>query len=99
MDRKVSIWLTLEPLLYSEPKHLAEISRELKRSHATIRKQLAIFENFGLILKEVKGRQTFYRLKNNPLIIDYLTIIEKEKLIKRLEKHLHRRTLLSWKIR
>jgi len=59
MVKKVSIWLTLSPLLYSEAKHLAEISKELKRSHTTIRKQLTIFEKMGLIEKRKKGRQTF----------------------------------------
>jgi DNA-binding transcriptional ArsR family regulator len=88
MVKKVSIWLTLEPLLYSEPKHLAEIARELKKSHTTVRKQLAIFERIGLISKERKGRQTFYKLKHVPLFIDYLTIIEKERLIKRCQEEL-----------
>ena len=88
MVKKVSIWLTLEPLLYSGPKHLAEISRELKKAHTTVRKQLAMFEKMGLVEKEKKGRQTFYRLKRIPLIIDYLTIIEKERLIRKCKKEL-----------
>jgi len=39
MVKKVSIWSTLEPLLYSEPLHLAEISKKLKKPHTTVRKQ------------------------------------------------------------
>jgi len=88
MVKKVSIWLTLEPLLYAEPKHLAEISKKLKRPHTTIRKQLAVFENMGLLEKEKKGRQTLYQLKKIPLLVDYLTIIEKEKLIERCKEEL-----------
>ncbi len=88
MVKKVSIWSTLEPLIYSGEKHLADISKELKRPHTTVRKQLAIFEGIGLVEKEKKGRQVFYRMKKNPLIIDYLTIVEKERLIKRCEEEL-----------
>ncbi|MCD6464192.1 winged helix-turn-helix transcriptional regulator [Candidatus Woesearchaeota archaeon] len=88
MVTKVSIWLTLEPLLYSRPKHLAEISRELKKPHTTVRKQLKIFEKKGLIQKERIGKQTFYKLKKIPLIIDYLAMVEKEKLIEKCEKEL-----------
>ena len=88
MVKKVSIWTVLEPLLFSEPRHLAEISRELGKSHTTVAKQLAIFEEFGLIEKESRGKQVFYKLKNVPLLIDYLTIVEKERLLKRCEEEL-----------
>ncbi len=89
MVEKVSIWLTLEPLLYlKEPMHLAEISKKLKKSHTTVRKHLAIFENLGLVKKKKKGRQTFYELKKTPLLIDYLTIIEKERLIEKCKRDL-----------
>lgn len=88
MVKKVSIWSILEPLLYSEPKHLAEISKELKKPHTTVRKQLEVFERVGLVEKEKKGRQTLYKLKKIPLLIDYLTIIEKEKLIRKCKKEL-----------
>jgi len=88
MVKKVSIWLTLEPLLYAEPEHLAEISKKLKKPHTTVRKQLAIFEKIGLLEKEKKGRQTFYKLRKIPLLVDYLTVIEKEKLIKRCNEEL-----------
>ena len=70
MVKKVSIWSTLEPLLYSEAKHLAEISKELKKAHTTVRKHLATFEKIGLVQKEKKGRQTFYKLKKIPLLVD-----------------------------
>ena len=88
MVKKVSIWLTLEPLLYAGEKHLAEISRDLKMSHATVRKQLMIFERIGLVEKQKKGRQTFYRLRRIPLLLDYLTIVEKERLIYKCSREL-----------
>ena len=88
MVEKVSIWLVLEPLLFSEPKHLAQISKELRKSHTTVRKQLSLFESMGVVEKEKKGRQIFYKLREVPLLIDYLTIIEKEKLIKRSKEEL-----------
>ncbi len=87
MVKKVSIWLTLEPLIYSkEPKHLAEISKKLKKPHASVRRHLAVFENLGLVEKERKGRQTFYKLRETPLLTDYLTVVEKERLIEKCKK-------------
>lgn len=88
MVKKVSIWFTLEPLLYSEEKHLAEISKQLKKPHTTVRKQLAVFETIGLVDKRKKGRQTFYKIKQTPLLLDYLTIIEKERLLTRCKEEL-----------
>ena len=88
MVKKVSIWLTLEPLLYSSSIHLAEISRRLKKPHTTVRKQLSVFEKIGLVSKEKKGRQTFYKLKKIPLFVDYLTIVEKERVIKRCREEI-----------
>lgn len=88
MVKKVSIWLTLEPLLYSESIHLAEISKKLKKSHTTVRKQLATFEKIGLVEKKKRGRQTFYKIRAISLLIDYLTIIEKERLVERCEEEL-----------
>ena len=88
MVKKVSIWLTLEPLLYSKPIHLAEISKRLRMNHVTVMKRLEIFEKLGIIKREKIGKQVFYSVKNNPLLIDYLTIIEKEKLIEKCKKDL-----------
>ena len=98
MVKKVSIWLTLEPLIFlDEPIHLAEISRKLKRSHATIRKQLLIFEKKGLVTKEKKGRQIFYKLrKESPLFLDYLSVIEKERLIRECEKDLVLKEIVAY---
>ncbi|RLE47555.1 hypothetical protein DRJ25_02090 [Candidatus Woesearchaeota archaeon] len=88
MVKKVSIWLILEPLLYSEALHLAEIAKRLNKAHTSVRKQLAVFEKIGLVWKEKKGRQTFYKIKRIPLFIDYVSIIEKERLIKRCQDEL-----------
>ena len=88
MVKKVSIWLTLDPLLYSGEKHLAEIARELHKPHTTVRKQLAVFEKLGLVDKRKVGRQKFYKIKKVPLLIDYLTIIEKERLVEKCNKEL-----------
>jgi DNA-binding transcriptional ArsR family regulator len=96
MVKKVSIWLTLEPLFYSEERHLAEISKQLKKPHTTVRKQLAVFEKIGLVEKRKKGRQTFYKIKQIPLLLDYLTIIEKEKLLARCKEELVLKEIVSY---
>lgn len=90
MVENVSIWLTLEPLLLSkEAKHLAQISRELGKPHPTVRKHLNFFESKGVVTKEKKGRQTLYQLKaSNPLIVDYWSVVEKERLLKACKKDL-----------
>ncbi len=88
MVKKVSIWSTLEPLLYNKELHLAEISKKLNKPHTTVRKQLEMFEKMGLVEKRTIGKLSFYKLKKIPLIIDYLTIIEKEKLIRRCNEEL-----------
>ncbi len=96
MVKKVSIWSSLIPLLYSDMKHLADISRELKKPHTTVRKQLNIFEKLGILTKNVIGRQTFYKIKNHQLIIDYLTIVEKERLVKRCKQYLILKELVEF---
>ncbi len=68
MVKKVSIWLSLEPLLYSEPRYLAEISKKLKRPHTTIRKQLAVFEKIGLLEKEEKRKANILQTEKNPFV-------------------------------
>ena len=48
MDNNITIWSVLEPLAYLKDfKHLAEISRELKSPHATVRKYLNELEKKG----------------------------------------------------
>ncbi len=98
MVKKVSIWLTLEPLLYSQEfLHLAEISRKRKISHATARKHLSYFEKQGIVIKKKKGVLTLYKINyEHPLIIDYLSIIEKEKIIALCTKDLLMREIISF---
>ncbi len=83
-------WLYLKPFTQTkEFLHLADISRQLKEPHPTVRKYLNSFEKEGLLIKDIKGRLTLFKLnRDHPLIIDYLTIIEKEVLIKRCKKNL-----------
>ncbi|MCD6547155.1 MAG: helix-turn-helix transcriptional regulator [Nanoarchaeota archaeon] len=90
MVKNISMWLVLEPLLYSkEFMHLADISRKLKKPHATVRKYLNYFEKQGLIIKDKKGRLTLYKLNyKNPLVIDYLSIVEKERVIEKCKRDL-----------
>lgn len=83
-------WNYLEPFLYTrEYLHLRDISRKLKKPHASVRKYLNIFEKEGILNKEIKGRLTLYKINiEHPNIIEYLTIAEKEKLLKELRKNL-----------
>ena len=85
MVKKISILFILEPLLYSQEfMHLADISRKLKMPHTTLRKYLNNFEKIGVVIKQIKGRLTMYKLNySNPLITDYLQVIEKEKLLRK----------------
>lgn len=89
MVKKVTILEVLEPFL-SRPKeslHLAEISREIKEPHPTVRQWLNMLEEKGILRKQFKGRLTLYSLHlDNPNMIDYLVIAEKSKLIKKCEK-------------
>jgi predicted nucleotidyltransferase len=88
MVKKVSTWLFLEPLIYcQESLHLADISRKLGLPHATVRKHLNLFEKQGVVVKKIQGRLSMYKLNySNPLISDFLQIIETERLIQKCQK-------------
>jgi len=90
MVNKITTLSYLEPLLKTkEYLHLADISRQLKEPHVTVRKYLNFFEKKGLLIKQKKGRLTLYKINfENPNLIDYLIIAEKEKLIDKCEKDL-----------
>ncbi|HLC55343.1 MAG TPA: hypothetical protein VJJ75_02295 [Candidatus Nanoarchaeia archaeon] len=83
MAKIITIWRALEPMLYSDDfTHLADIARKLRLHHTTVRKYLGTFEEEGIIIKKIKGRLTLYKLNEaNPLLKDYLQIIEKERLV------------------
>ncbi len=91
MVKKLTIYHVLEPFLVKpfEKLHLANISREINEPHPTVRQWLNTLEKKAVLKKEHRGRQTLYSLNlQNPNIIDYLVISEKNKLIKKCEKWL-----------
>ena len=86
MVKKVTIYQALEPFLNKplEKLHLADLSREMKEPHPTLRLWLNELEQQGILRKEHKGRLTLYSLNlENQNILDYLVISEKNKLIKK----------------
>jgi len=90
MVKKITMWLYLEPLLYSEEYlHLSDISRKLEKNHAVVRQYLNFFESLGVLSKKIKGRLTMYKVNfSHPLIIDYMVLAEKEKLTDKCKKDL-----------
>jgi hypothetical protein len=98
MVNNITIWSVLEPLLFKEEwTHLAEISRELKMPHSTARIYLNDFEKDGVVLKQIKGRLSLYKLNySNPLIIDHLILVEKNKLIKKCSKEVLLKEIVSF---
>jgi hypothetical protein len=98
MVNNITTLSVLEPLLFKEEwTHLAEISRELKMPHPTARIYLNDFEREGVVVKQTKGRLTLYKLNYfNPLIIDYLILVEKNKLIKKCSKEVLLKEIVSF---
>lgn len=90
MVKNITIWSYLEPFIGTlEFLHLAEISRKLNKNHSIVRKYLNFLESHGILEKKIKGRLTMYKLNTaSPLIIDYLVLAEKEKLITLCRKEL-----------
>ncbi|MBU0980809.1 MAG: helix-turn-helix domain-containing protein [Nanoarchaeota archaeon] len=97
MVKKLTITTALEPFL-SRPKeelHLADISRQLCEPHPTVRQHLNVLEKEGILRKRTKGRLTLYSLNNeNDLLIDYLMIAEKQRLIMSC-KDLHLKEIIN----
>jgi hypothetical protein len=98
MVNNITILSVLEPLLFKQEwTHLAEISRELKMPHPTARIYLNDFEKEGVVLKQIKGRLSLYKLNySNPLIMDYLILVEKSKLIKKCSKEVLLKEIVSF---
>ena len=90
MVEKLTKWSYLLPFIKTREKsHLLQISRELKQNHATVRKYLNYFEEQGILKKGYQGRLTLYWLNSEAdRIIDVITIIEKENLIRKCQKNL-----------
>ena len=89
IDNMVEImtkWEYLIPFTQTKEKlHLQDVSSQLKQNHTTVRKYLNHFEEKGILHKSFKGRLTLYELnKNHPYIISILSIVEKERLLKRI---------------
>ena len=99
MVKKLTILNILEPFL-SKPKealHLSQLSRELKEPHPTLRQHFNYLEKLGVVKKQIKGRLTLYSLNfNNPNLMQYLFVVEKIKLIKRLEQDLVFKEFVSY---
>ena len=97
MVKNTTNWLFLEPLLYNDFMYLTEIARKLKKNHSSIRKHLSDFEKKGILNKIIKGRLTMYKInKSFPLIVDYLVIVEKEKLIAKCKSDLLVNEIVSY---
>ncbi|MBW6462169.1 MAG: helix-turn-helix domain-containing protein [DPANN group archaeon] len=88
---KITTTVVLEPFL-NEPfdkLHLADISRQINQPHPTVRQHLNYLEQQGILIKEIKGRNTLYCLNIiNPLIFHYLSMSECNRLITFSENNL-----------
>ncbi len=98
MVNNITTLSVLEPLLFKQEwTHLAEISRELKMPHPTARIYLNNFEKQGVVVKQSKGKMTLYKLNyDNPLILDYIILVEKNKLINKCSKEVLLKEIVSF---
>lgn len=89
MDYKPTKWFYLQPFLFTkEGIHLRDISRKLGQNHSTVRIYLQEFVKRGFLKITKKGNLTFYEINYMfPLVIDYLSIAEKEFLILKSSKN------------
>ena len=97
MVNKLTTLYVLEPFLIKphEQIHLAEIALALNRPHPTIRQHLALLEKDGILKKNRKGKLSLYSLNfDNPSIVHYLTIAEKNVLIQKCKNDLLLKELL-----
>ncbi len=82
MVQKFTKWFILEPLIYEDRLHLREISRRVGVPHPTLNRYLYKLIREGIVRKEKVGNQTYYRLnKQHPLLIDVVSIVEKERVL------------------
>ena len=90
MVNKTTMWAYIQPLLFKEDyMHLAEISKKLNKNHSVVRQYLSFFEKKGIILKKIAGRLSMYKINLfSPIIIDYIAVVEKEKMMKKCEEDL-----------
>ena len=72
---------------YNKKYYLRELAQLLKKPHQTIKPYVDSLVKENILLKNERMNITDYSLNfNNKQIYDYLTIAEKEKLIKRLNE-------------
>ena len=99
MVKELTIMQTLIPFL-SRPKealHLAFLSKEIHEPHPTVRLWLQVLEEEGILKKSFKGRLTLFSLNyDHPLLLEYLVVAEKWKIIKKAKEELLFKELLSF---
>ena len=89
MVNKLTIWAYLEPFLNNRDFiHLSELSRRVGKNHTVVRLYMAELERKGILEKKLVGRLTMYKLKPLAILIDYLCLAEKEKLIAKCQRDL-----------
>jgi len=89
MVNKLTISSYLEPFLNTEGFiHLSELARKVGKNHTVVRLYANALEKQGILEKKIVGRLTMYQLKSSPILLDYLVIAEKEKLIAHCQKDL-----------
>ncbi len=98
MVNNITTLSVLEPLLFKQEWiHLAEISREIKMPHPTARIYLNEYEKEGVVVKQSKGKMTLYKLNySNPLITDYISLVEKIRLINKCAKEVLLKEIVSF---
>jgi len=75
---------------YSKRYYLRELARKLKKPHQTIKPYLKL----PVLIEEKRGKIIEYYLNlKSPLLLNYLTIAEQDKLINLLEKDILLKTL------
>jgi DNA-binding transcriptional ArsR family regulator len=99
MVKELTTVQALLPFL-SKPKeelHLAFIAKDLGENHTNIRLWLAHLEERGIVRKSYKGRLTLFALNyDHELLLEFLVVAEKMKLINRAEEDLLLKELLSF---
>ena len=89
MVNKLTIASYLAPFLNTEGfLHLSELARKVGKNHTVVRLYANALEKQGILEKKIIGRLTMYKLKYSPILLDYLVISEKEKLIAQCQRDL-----------
>jgi len=86
----VNLYTYLE--IYLDDLHkrvsLSEFTRQFKKPHQTIRAHLGKLVKDKVLIEEKRLRFLYYKLnKANPLIVEYLSLCEKERTIRFMQKN------------